>query len=63
VPLGYQQKHNDYYSNLPLYFHYIQSILSTYAVPTGSQANMHLWYSTLGLYQPKQQKYHTKIPE
>jgi hypothetical protein len=33
------------------------------AVPAGSQANMDLWYSTLGLYQPKQQKYHTKIPE
>jgi hypothetical protein len=34
-----------------------------HAVPAGSQANMDLWYSTLGLYQPKQQKYHTKIPE
>jgi hypothetical protein len=33
------------------------------AVPTGSQANMDLWYSTLGLYQPKQQKYYTKIPQ
>jgi hypothetical protein len=28
-------------------------IEQAHAVPTGSQANMNLWYSTLRLYQPK----------
>jgi hypothetical protein len=30
---------------------------------TGPQVSMNLWYSALGLYQPKQQKYHTTVPE
>jgi hypothetical protein len=37
--------------------------LFSHAVPTGPQASMDLWSSTLGLYQPKQQKYHTTVPE
>ena len=34
-----------------------------YDVPTGPQTSVDLWYSTLGLYQPKQQKHYTKISE